>query len=298
MHVVIRNQAAAFLDWWDSVHEFDPARRARSWLEAIDFPGSDVFADYFPRFGRREDLEAALSRFDVDAGAIRAWVDSLVGSLGSLGQCVSELMGLPKQTVLEVVIMVGLYGSNAWTVEVNRAPVSYFAAERLPQSSKTRDALVAHELAHAAHRLLRRGPWRNDIASKLAEEALAIAVSAIVVPGLDDAAYATFDDRDQAWVKSCREQHERIVETAAGFSTPDATRAYEALFARQAPSTSLPARSGYYLARVLAEQCLSSRSQVRSFARLTSNAAVRQLADHLGLGNASPQTGVTSRHAD
>jgi hypothetical protein len=172
--LVLRNQAAAFLNWWEASQELDLVLRAQRWGEEIEQRDADVFARYFPRFGRRDDLPAALARFGADIQRIERAMHIAVGEVDALGERVAELFGVTDGTPVEVVIMVGLYGSNAWTIDVNGAPVSFLAPERLPKKRQTSKALIAHELSHAAHCLVRRGSWSGGIASKLVEEALAM----------------------------------------------------------------------------------------------------------------------------
>ena len=153
----------------------------------------------------------------------------------------------------DVHLIVGLYGSNAYTYRQFNPEVA-FCLEKLSPNPVHLQTIIAHEFGHVTHNLLsmKEGiDWSNvDWSSPytwLLQEGVATYLSAKVVAARKDV-YFAFED-DEHWLKFCEDHKHRIFTTfVQALQTNTPQHLFKEWFSINGGETFGFARLGYYIA--------------------------------------------------
>jgi hypothetical protein len=270
--VIIENTVPCFIDWWSTVLSLELGEQTERWDEYAS-THRDVFDVFLDGYGRRSDARAALERLRTDPSPLErltAVTADLTLKLEDAAEQINALLAPPTTDPIPVVLLVGLYTSNAWVTRFRESSTIFVAVETLPDEPFDR-VLLTHETAHAYHDRLSPVGWEERrVGHRFVREGLATVASELVMPGLSDSAYLWMGDDKSRWVGSCREQWGPIRKAALdSFETGDEI-AYRSLFmgARRNDATrALPPRCGYFAARETVRR-IAEREPLRTLAAL------------------------------
>lgn len=243
-----------FLGFWEAAWDAPPAEQQRLWYERYEAAHCKLFALTDGRHGNAEHLPSALMRFPAiapelprAAAQVQAIIDDLIPAL-------CALFDLPHLD-LRWVLLVGMFWSDGWVVDVDGVPTCFIAVEHLVHAAPPRaQLLLGHEAAHVAHATCLGASWHDleTIGHHLFLEGLATVATAHLVPGLEPATYAWLGLTEtirglslEAWAAQCEVAwpHERIQIQRQLFGNDRATLARSFL---QAPPD-IPERLGYLI---------------------------------------------------
>jgi predicted Zn-dependent protease DUF2268 len=243
-----------FLDFWEAARDRPLVEQQRLWYERYEAPHHELFALADGRHGNPEHLPSVLAQFPVIAPALPGVAAQVEGIIAELTPALCALFGLPHLD-LRWVLLVGMFWSDGWVVELDGIPTCFIAVEHLAHATPARARLLlGHEAAHVAHAASLGQGWHEltTIGHHLFLEGVATVASARVVPGRDPAAYAwlglTHTMRGlglDAWTVQCEAAwpHERV-RLQQQLLTDD--RETFARYFLQAPPH-LPERMGYWI---------------------------------------------------
>ncbi|WP_394214375.1 hypothetical protein [Brachybacterium vulturis] len=161
---------------------------------------------------------------------------------------------------LDVVLMVGTGGSDAWVSVVGDRPVLFVALEMLGDPERD-TLLVLHELVHVVHvrallpRLQADPGLEHHVGMRVWLEGVAVAGTRRLRPGLPDSAY--FFIPDDGWGDACRAALPRL---AGGLlphlDTTDPVISYS--FCGVTDQHPWPSRAGYWVGDAIVSELLDS----------------------------------------
>jgi len=164
-----------FLRFWDRAEHVPHEEQKRLWEELYATRHPDVMAHYDGLFGVASSLDEALPRYGDVADDLDRRFAAL--ALERRAREVAELLGAPETP--RAVAMVGLFSANAWSDDLDGAPVAFFALEQLPEPPTT---IATHEFAHASHRLAREEYWDVEPGLIVLCEGVALATTLRLIP--------------------------------------------------------------------------------------------------------------------
>lgn len=158
-----------FLAFWARAQDAPRAEQERLWDELYAGRHRALMDYYLGLFGDSSSLGDALPRFGDVAAVLEQRFDAL--QLAPRAREVAELLDAPEAPL--AIAMVGLFTADAWSDDLDGAPATFFALERLPRA----EVLAAHEFAHASHRLARDEYWSTEPGLILLAEGIAVTVT-------------------------------------------------------------------------------------------------------------------------
>lgn len=231
-----------FLAFWERAEGEPLEVQRRLWRELYEEPNRDLFDIYYTNWASPEMLDAALERFNSDAGTIAARADSLSRRVADAARATADFLGQPLPQ-LDVQLLVGLFSSDGWVTSFRDRPTLFLAVEYIPPYDAV---FFPHECTHLVHRAA--GFDGDTVAAGVMAEGLAVAVSAALDPGHGEAVYLWMRDGREAWLAECVEREEELrARLAADLDSEDAD-VYARWFLGWPNDSGLPSRSGYFLA--------------------------------------------------
>ena len=140
-------------------------------------------------------------------------------------------------------LLVGLFSSDGRVTDFRGRRTLFLAVEYVPPYETV---FFVHECAHLVHRAA--GFDGDTVAAAVVAEGLAVAVSAELEPGLDEAVYLWMRDGREDWLRECVAREEELrARLRADLDSEDAG-VYASCFLGRPNESGLPARSGYFVA--------------------------------------------------
>jgi hypothetical protein len=253
----VESTVPAFLAFWDAAREQPRDVQRRLWHELYEERHQELFDVYFTNWGSAEGLDAALDRFPAEAAAIAARSDELPRRVAEAARGTAAFLDRPEPD-LDVQLLVGLFSSDGWVTEFRGRRTLFLAVEYIPPYD---DVFFAHECAHLVHRAA--GFDGETVAAAVIAEGLAVAVSAELVPGHDEAVYLWMRDGRDEWLAECVAREGELRSQLRADLDSDDTEVYAKWFLGRPNDSGLPSRSGYFVAsRLIRELDASSREIV------------------------------------
>ncbi len=226
-----------------------PLKREMMWKDQYRGAHPEVFDAFEAASGSPGGLAAVVrelsrvrSRVDEAAPAMRHIVEEVDPVLG-------ESLGMPPEPAPLHVLMVGSFATNAAVGPLGDDMAVFHCLEWFQSASVAR-ALVAHEGAHAWHRIKMgvEAPPEDDLPWLTFSEGFAIQVSRAVVPDLAEVDYFWYGHPEvEDWLPWCDEHRDDLLQTfSAGIDAPETV---EAFFGGGFVETKW--HVGYYVADVL-----------------------------------------------
>jgi hypothetical protein len=190
-------------------------------------------------------LDAALDRFADEAGTIAERADLLPGQIADAARATADFLGQPLPE-LDVQLLVGLFSSDGWVTTFRDRTTLFLAVEYIPPYDAV---FFAHECTHLVHR--GAGFDRDTVAGSVIAEGLAVAVSAELEPGHEEAVYLWMREGQEAWLAECVARESELSERLRAdldSENPDVSARW---FLGRPNDSGLPSRSGYFLAHRL-----------------------------------------------
>jgi hypothetical protein len=235
----------------------DQASRLRAWTDEYEAAHRDVFDVYYRSYSdprRRFDAVADVARISPLVREREARAEALAR------QAEQEFRARGLLEEIDVVLLVGNRTANGWVAEFHGRQCLFVALEMLgipPYDG----VLVSHEALHLAHMHHGAASWPDDIGACLVQEGVATAASRELHPGLSDSGYLWTDEQHEPWAGECREAERALIAVVLNeITTPAEAPHVKGLFAPGCQAGTLPSRSGYWLADLLARHWLSRHS--------------------------------------
>lgn len=212
----IRDTSGTFQAYARKAFLESPIVREAWWVERYEAELPDVFEAFYSRVGHASS-SAALVR---ELTQVRKRVDlarpAVIEAIETVEPTVRSLMGMEPEPRPLHVLMVGPYATNAVVGSLGDDVVLFHCLEWF-QPAQATAALVAHEDAHAWHRILHGEAAMAEDAAWLAfSEGLANLVSRRAAPGQEEADYFWYGHAGfEAWLPWCQEHAESLVERFA-----------------------------------------------------------------------------------
>ena len=231
-----------FLAFWAEAEGESRDVQRRLWQELYEEPNRDLFDLYYTNWASPEMLDAALDRFQDEAGTIAARADSLPQRIADAARVTADFLGQPLPE-LDVQLLVGLFSSDGWVTTFRDRPTLFLAVEYIPPY----DAIFfAHECTHLVHRAT--GFDGDTVAAGVFAEGLAVAVSAALEAGHGEAVYLWMRDEREDWLAECIEREDELrARLRADLDSEDAD-VYARWFLGRPNDSGLPSRCGYFVA--------------------------------------------------
>jgi len=231
-----------FVAFWNAAAGEPREVQRRLWHELNEHPNRELFDLYYTNWASPDMLDAALDRFPAEAATIEARAETLPQRVADAARATAEFLERPLPD-LDVQLLVGLFSSDGWVTEFRGRRTLFLAVEYLPPYD---DVFFAHECAHLVHRAA--GFDGDTVAAAVVAEGFAVAVSAALAPGHDEAVYLWMRDGRDEWLAECvAREAELNARLRADLDSEDAD-VYASWFLGRANDAGLPARSGYFLA--------------------------------------------------
>ncbi len=195
--VEVRDLSPKFLDFYEAAIQThaDPDQRWQLWKEKYDFaamppiPAGQQMA--------REQLDAAWPQYPAAIPRIRLGAASLTPSPPDRLIQIATLLGAEGPVRIRLIAFVGSFRRNAFSSGL-RDGVSTIAIP-LEDSDQDRDLDMTHEFTHAVQ--MQMGGWsKQDVASAIFAEGLAMKVTEHLHPGLTSNVYAASTPE---WMHRC-----------------------------------------------------------------------------------------------
>ncbi len=178
-----------FFQFWERAEGRAPDEQQRLWYELYEAPHDDLLSLCGGRHGMPEALPAALARFPEIVPHLGDTASHIRVAIERTGAEIAALFDLERLD-LHWVLLVGMFWSDGWVVEVDGHPTCFIAIEMIgsPLHAKL---LLPHEAAHVAHAACLGDEWAalDTLGCDLFLEGLATLVSSRVVPGLGEKMY-------------------------------------------------------------------------------------------------------------
>ncbi|HAC46815.1 MAG TPA: hypothetical protein DCF65_12230 [Chloroflexi bacterium] len=260
--VVAQNLVPSFVNFQRLSAGMEEAARLALWERLYERPNQELLNAYFTGFGSRLDLSAALDKLDAIAPRLEQVADITPALLVDVVGKVEARFGWDEFEPIPFVVLVGTFGSSAWTTTVGGRQLSFIAAELLPRVPVD-GALIAHETAHGIHHRMRTGDWQPIVGLKLFEEAIAMASAELECPSCSDLDLVAFGGENDAWLSACEQSWASVrseLRNVLMSNDPTDLGWFFARPERRPAGASFPHRIGYYAALVLARKLVTDVS--------------------------------------
>jgi hypothetical protein len=230
-----------FLAFWEAAAGESRYAQRRLWHELYEQPNRALFDLYYTNWASPDRLDAALDRFPGEAATISARAPSLPQRITEAAQVTAEFLEQPVPD-LDVQLLVGLFSSDGWVTDFRGRQTLFVAVEYVPPY----DALFfAHECTHLVHHAT--GFDGDTVAAAVVAEGLAVAVSAELEPGHEEAVYLWMRDGCEDWLAECVAREEELSAKLRADLDSEDPDVYARWFLGKPNESGLPARSGYFL---------------------------------------------------
>ena len=189
-----------------------PFVRESRWRELYEGDNPEVFAAFYADQEERAGLSAVVRELTIVRDRATAGGPVLHRVIEEVEPAVREALGLAPTPDPLHVLMVGPYSINVLVGPMGD-DVAVFHCLEWFQSEEGSRVLVAHEDAHAWHRIVLGGaPPGDDAAWTAFSEGLATMVSRQVVPGRDEDDYFWFGHEGfEDWLPWCTEHRSELL---------------------------------------------------------------------------------------
>lgn len=189
MTMSITDITSDFFAFWERAEELAPAEQHRLWYELYEAPHDNLFPHCGDRHGTPAALPAALERFPSAVPHMRDVLPLIRTAIERTGPEIAELFALDRLD-LRSVLLVGMFWSDGWVVDVDGHPTCFIAVETIGSATRA-NLLLPHEAAHVAHAACLGGEWAalDTLGCDLFLEGLATLASARIVPSHDETTY-------------------------------------------------------------------------------------------------------------
>lgn len=257
MTIQIRNVTSDFNNFWNRARDQPISVKKQLWHDLYENLNRDIFDIYFSRYGHRENLETALQRYEEVVDDIHSNVPQIRLLIEQTAPKCAHLFEQNEYELL-FVLMVGVFNSDGWVVELDGQATTFMALEvDSNRKLSSVEILVAHEIAHCFHAqcsTLKQNT--TTVGEGLILEGLAVLSSTLLVPDASEAAYLwpggdkTITGQDcQEWVNECRNSQKYICEQLLkDFEQSDENRYASYFFSRlRTQRQGIPLRAGYVI---------------------------------------------------
>jgi hypothetical protein len=232
-----------FLAFWEAAAGAPREAQRRLWHELYEQPHRDLFDLYYTNWASPDGLDAALDRFPADAATISERATDLPQRVAAAARTTADFLEQPLPA-LDVQLLVGVFSSDGWVTNFRGRRTLFLAVEYLPPYDAV---FLAHECTHLVHRAT--GFDGETVGAAVVAEGLAVAVSAELEPGHDEAVYLWMRDGREDWLAECVAREEELrARLRADLDSEDAD-VYASWFLGRPNDSGLPARCGYFVAR-------------------------------------------------
>lgn len=191
MTVTITDITPDFFRLWEAAEATSREEQRRLWYALYEERHHGLFSRCGDRHGTPAALPAALTRFPGIVPLLPQTIARVRAALERTGPELGKLFAL-DQLASRWVLLVGMFWSDGWVVDVDGQRTGFIAVEMLAAAPPFRtEILLAHEAAHVAHAACLGPGWDEltTLGHGLFLEGLATLASARLVPGHDEATY-------------------------------------------------------------------------------------------------------------
>jgi hypothetical protein len=232
-----------FLAFWEIAAAEPREVQRRLWHELYEQPNRDLFDLYYTNWASPDGLDGALERLPGEIQTIEARAADLPQRITAAARATADFLEQPLPD-LEVQLLVGLFSSDGWVTDFRGRRTLFMAVEYLPPYDAV---FLAHECAHLVHGAA--GFEGDTVAAAVVAEGLAVAVSAELEPGHDEAVYLWMRDGREEWLAGCVAREEELRARLRADLDSEDPDVYARWFLGRPNESGLPARSGYFVAR-------------------------------------------------
>jgi hypothetical protein len=284
----VRDVTPDFFAFWSRARGRSPDEQRQLWYELYEEPNRELLALCGGRHGNPEVLPAALARFPNDLQRVRETLPVLRAAIERTDPELARLFALDRLD-LHWVLLVGMYWSDGWVVQLDGLPTCFIAVEMLDSPLRA-EILLPHEAAHVTHQA-RLGSHYADLTTlgdSVFVEGLATLASSHMAPGFSEVAYLWAGlERTPLrglpvsdWLAHCEASwpalQSRLLRELHDTS-PERTAAY---FLGSRTPEDLPERIGYFAGYRLVS-ALAKEHPIADLARWPSERITREIAREL-----------------
>jgi hypothetical protein len=242
-----------FFTFWQQAQDRDPEEQYQLWYACYEDQHAPLLSLSRGRHGSAEALPSALHRFPGFVPQMPETVAQVREAIDLTGPALTRLFAL-DQLDLRWVLLVGMFWSDGWVVNVDERPTIFIAVEMLtPAIPPQIELLLAHEGAHVAHARCSQWDDLETLGHELFVEGLAAVASSRLVPGYDEATYLWAGkettwrgQRLSDWIETCQRVWPQVVsDLRRDLDSTDRAIQNPYFFGNQAPEE-LPERVGYF----------------------------------------------------
>jgi hypothetical protein len=230
-----------FLAFWDAAAGEPRDVQRRLWNELYEEPNRELFDLYYTNWARRDGLDPALDRLSAEAPAIAARAASLPARIRAAAGTTARFFERPEPD-LDIQLLVGLFMSDGWVTEFRGRRTLFLAVEYIPPYESI---FFAHECTHLVHG--EAGFDRDTVAAAAFAEGLAVAASAELEPGHDEAVYLWMKDGHEDWLAECIAREDELRERLRADLDSEDADVYASWFLGRQNDSGLPSRCGYFV---------------------------------------------------
>lgn len=202
----------SFEEYARAVFVDTPVVRESKWKEDYEAANPEVFAAFYAEEDQAVGRAAVVRELTIVRDRVREGGPVLHRVIEELEPAVRDALGLAPEPDPVHVLMVGPYSANVLVGKLG-ADVALFHCLEWFQSEEGSRVLVAHEDAHAWHRIvLGAVPGEDDAAWMAFSEGLATQVSRAVVPGRPEGDYFWYGHEGfEDWLPWCEEHRDELL---------------------------------------------------------------------------------------
>ena len=270
--IKIRSLLPEFFIFWNQAQHKEIHEQEAIWRGFYEFRNPEIFDLYFSGFASRKRLPEALTRYRGKTQQLKATEQKIVDLIhGIIPKAMKLFEARDEEIDLDIVIMVGAYGADGFTTDLQGKPTVFFAVEVLSEYEIERtQVLIAHELCHGIHGELLRNAhpeiisvmdkkeFQGWIAKGAFMEGLAICGSKKLLPGFGEHLYLFYSREQGDW---CQKNRKKLIELILNDLGKRDGSAFDRYFWSNKSKTDLPyTRTGYYVGYLAIEHLLKQYS--------------------------------------
>lgn len=270
--IKIRRLLPEFCIFWNQAQDKDPQEQENMWHELYESKHPEIFDLYFSGFAARKRIPQALARYQERIKQFKAteqWIVDLIHMTIPRAMKLFEAHG--EEIDLDIVIMIGAYGADGFTTDLQGKPTVFYAVEVLSEYEMERlQVLIAHELCHGIHGELLRNAhpeiisvmdkkeFQSWVAKGAFMEGIATCGSERLFPRFDERLYLFYSHEQYNW---CQRNRGKLTELILNDLGNRDGSAFDRYFWNNRSKTDLPYhRTGYYIGYLAIEQLLKQYS--------------------------------------
>lgn len=242
-----------FFAFWEEARDRSPEEQRRLWYACYEDRHRQLFSRCGDRHGNAEALPQALDRFSNVVPQLPETIAQVRAAIDQSEPALTRLFALDR-LALHWVLLVGMFWSDGWVVEVEGEPSIFIAVEMITPATPPRiELLLAHEGAHIAH--ARCSPWDDleTLGHGLFVEGLATVASAQLVPGYGETTYlwagleTTWHGQSLLdWLQACQRVWPRVAADLRRDLDSTERAIQDPYFLGSKAPEALPERIGYF----------------------------------------------------